>query len=46
MFPPRRNRVPVLVVVGAGLLAGAALPALRVFAVTFAALVGAMVTLG
>jgi hypothetical protein len=53
VFPPRRNRVPVLVtgalaaaaVVGAGLLAGAALPALRVFAVTFAALVGAMVTL-
>lgn len=54
MFPPHSSRVPVGVVgaltaaavVAAGLAVGHALPALRVFAVSFVALVGAMATLG
>lgn len=53
LFPPRGSRAPLLAV-GAGAVAavaaaqvavGAALPALRVFAVTFVALVGAAATL-
>ena len=53
IFPPRSSRVPVLLVaaqtvaavVAAGPIVGYALPAMRVFAMTFVALVGAMATL-
>lgn len=54
MFPPRGNRLPVLAVatlataavIAAGLAVGHAVPGMGVFAVTFVALVGAMVTMG
>ncbi len=53
IFPPRSSRVPVLMagvlaataVVTAGPVVGYALPAMRVFAVTLAALVGSLATL-
>jgi hypothetical protein len=53
LFPPRASRVPVLAVAAiaagtvtaAGIAAGYAPPGIQVFAVTFLALLGAMVTL-
>jgi hypothetical protein len=53
LFPPRSSRMPLLIACGstaavaaiAGEAVGFTLPALRVFAVTFVALVGAIVTL-
>jgi hypothetical protein len=53
IFPPRSNRVPVFVVAALAVVAavtaqsvvGYALPAMRIFAITFIALVGALTTL-
>jgi hypothetical protein len=53
IFPPRGNRLPVLAAgaiaaaaaIAAGLALGHAVPGMRVFAVTFVALAGAMATL-
>src|SRR5262249_56203219 len=51
IFPPRSRRTPVavalaaLAVVTAGMAVDYALPAMRIFAVTFVALVGALATL-